>query len=94
MNTDETLLPGEELVQQGLAELAEGKLTDYALLVLIASPQLRRLGMSIPDVPLPAPAEHKLYERIEERLGPGAHSYYNNLIRRIVSYARAREHVR
>jgi len=91
MNTDEPLLPGEELVRQGLAELAQGKLTDYSLLVLIAAPQLRRLGIAVPDAPLPGPAEHRLYERLEERLGPGAHSYYNSLLRRIVSYTRALE---
>src|SRR6266568_672727 len=32
-----------------------------------------------------------LYAHFEERLGNGAHSYYNSLIRRIVSYAHALE---
>lgn len=30
--------------------------------------------------------------RLERRLGAGAFSYYNSLIRRIVSYARGLEH--
>ena len=84
-------LPGEELVQQGLADLAHGEMTDSSLLMLIAGPRLRRLGIRVPDHPFPRPYEHELYGRLEQRLGSGAHSQYNSLIRRIVSYARALE---
>src|SRR5215471_10984513 len=84
-------LPGEELVQQGLADLSENRLTDSSLLVLIAAPRLRRLGVLIPTPPFPRPYEHELYKRLDHRLGDGAHSYYNSLIRRVVSYARALE---
>jgi hypothetical protein len=87
-------VPGEELVATGLADLAQGRVSDFSLLVLIAAPRLRRVGVKIPDWPLPRPYEHELYARLDERLGAGAHSYYNSLIRRIVSYARCleREH--
>jgi len=89
-------LPGEELVAQGIADLAQACLSDCALLVLIAAPRLKRLGIAVPDLPCPRPCEHQLYARLDERLGPAAHSHYNSLIRRLVSYARAREraHVR
>jgi hypothetical protein len=89
-------LPGEELVEEGLADLAQGKVTDCSLLVLIAAPRLRRLGIAIPDRSFPGPVEHQLYDRLNDRLGAGAHSHYNGLIRRIVSYAHAleREHSR
>jgi hypothetical protein len=87
----EPLLPGEDLVTQGLADLAENRTTDSSLLVLIAAPRLRRLGIDVPDRPSPEPCEHLLYARLEERLGTAAHSHYNSLIRRIVSYARALE---
>ena len=90
----EALLPGEELVEQGLADLAKGQVSELSLLVLIAAPRLRRLGMVVPDPVFPRPYEHQLYERLEQRLGPGAHSYYNSLIRRIVSYARGLERER
>jgi hypothetical protein len=60
-------------------------------LVLIAGPRLRNLGIRIPERDHPRPFEHQLYELLEERLGSGAHSYYNSLIRRIVSFARALE---
>src|SRR5882762_424696 len=87
----EKSLPGQDLVEQGLADLARRELSDFALLVLIAAPRLKRLGIHIPDHPFLRPYEHRLYERLDQRLGAGAHSYYNSLIRRIVSYARALE---
>ena len=87
----EPSLPGEELVGRGLADLSQGQVTDCALLVLIAAPRLKRLGIKIPDRVFPRPYEHQLYARLAERLGTAAHSHYNSLIRRIVSYARALE---
>ncbi len=84
-------LPGQDLVEQGLMDLRAGQLTDCSLLVLIAAPRLERLGIRVPARSSPQPVEHALYERLEARLGAAAHSYYNSLIRRIVSYARALE---
>jgi hypothetical protein len=81
-------LPGEEMVREGLEDLKQGRVTDYSLLVLIAAPRLRGLGLNVPERKADSSFEHQLYERLEERLGAGAHSYYNSLIRRIVSYAR------
>lgn len=91
MSAPDKSLPGEDLVEQGLADLAQNRMTEYSLLLLIAAPRLRRLGLEIPPRPFPRPYEHTLYGCLEERLGAGAHSYYNSLIRRIVSYARALE---
>jgi hypothetical protein len=87
-------LPGENLVEQGLADLAQDRMTDCSLLVLIAAPRLRRLGIPVPERSWPRPCEHELYARLDQRLGPAAHSYYNSLIRRIVSYARSLERER
>ena len=91
MKRNENALPGGDMVEEGLADLAANRFTDFALLLLIAAPRLRALGVDIPKLPSSRPYEHLLYERLEERLGTGAHSYYNSLIRRIVSYARALE---
>ena len=88
---DEAALPGQELVEQGLADLSQNRVSEAALLVLIAAPRLRRLGVAVPSQPLPQCWEHELYARLDERLGAAAHSYYNSLIRRIVSFARALE---
>ena len=85
------LLPGEELVNEGLRDLAGGRTSDASLLVLIAGPRLRRLGVRVPELPSSRPWEHLLYERLEQRLGSAAHAHYNSLIRRVVSYARALE---
>ena len=93
MNSEnsEALLPGKDLVTQGLADLTKGNLSESALLVLVASPRLRDLGIEVPELALDEPYEHALYSLIEERLGTRAHSHYNSLLRRIVSYAHALE---
>jgi hypothetical protein len=87
----EGLLPGEELVRQGLLDLSQRRVTDCSLLLLVAAPRLKRLGIQVPDQPFPGPCEHRLYGRLERRLGAAAHSYYNSLLRRIDSYACALE---
>ncbi len=87
----ENSLPGQDLVRRGIADLRAGRQTDLSLLVLIAAPRLRRLGIHVPERPFTRPYEHQLYARLDRRLGPAAHSYYNSLIRRVVSYARALE---
>ena len=58
-----------------------------ALLVSIAAPRLRQLGIRVPEG-LPHP-EEALFDRLEEMHGDGAHSRYNALIRRMVSFSRA-----
>lgn len=83
-------LPGAEIVERGLSDLRGCVRTEEALLVLVAAPRLRGLGIDVPFVELATLAvEHELYELIELRLPRGAHSAYNALIRRIVSFAHA-----
>ena len=83
-------LPGEDLVQQGVADLARGLETIPGLLVAIGAPRLRRLGVSLPDV-LPEGPEHQLYALLSATDGDNAHSRYNALIRRLVSFEQAAE---
>jgi hypothetical protein len=80
-------LPGADLVAKGLADLRAGCRSDEALLVSIGAPRLRSLGTEVP-APIPEP-EHTLYLRLAERSGDGAHSAYNALIRRVVSFERS-----
>ena len=82
-------LPGHELVADGLADLEAGRETPAALLLQMASPRLRALGIEVPAGPCAKPS-HRLYELLEQQ-GPGAHSRYNALVRRMVSFARAAE---
>jgi hypothetical protein len=86
-------LPGADLIQNGLEDLEQGEISEPALLVLVARPRLVALGIpvKVPENKPSGPVEHALYSAIEERLGRGAHSYYNSLIRRAVSFAHALE---
>ena len=80
-------LPGAELIEQGLRDLARGVETAESLLVSLSAPRLRALGM---DVPSPfADAELRLYRLLAAQSGAGAHARYNALIRRVVSFQRA-----
>lgn len=80
-------LPGGELVETGMADLAAGRESVEALLVSIGSPRLRMLGL---DVAAPLDdAEHRLYARLAEEHGDAAHGRYNALVRRLVSLERA-----
>ncbi len=88
-----SLLPGEDLVTEGLADLANNRPTAPFFLLLAAAPRLRRLGIEIPNRAAAHP-EHQLYSILEQHFGTAAHSQYNSLIRRIVSYARALERER
>ena len=81
------LVPGEDLVDAGLRDLARGVESVEALLVSIAAPRLIMLGLDVP-CPLPDP-EHRLYRLLAEKHGDAAHSRYNALRRRVVSYQRA-----
>ncbi len=82
-------LPGQELVGQGVADLAEGTESVPALLVAIGAPRLRQLGLRVPEVAMATP-EHRLYELLSQSDQDSAHSRYNALIRRLVSFERAR----
>jgi hypothetical protein len=82
-------LPGADLIREGLRDLANGVESMPALLVLIGAPRLRRLGFDIADTEdFP---EDRLYAQLASVHGDGAHSQYNALIRRLVSFERASE---
>lgn len=84
---DLTQLFGGDLVTQGIEDLAHGQETVAALLVSIGAPRLRRSGIPVPE-PLADP-ENRLYERLRLASPDAAHSRYNSLIRRLVSFERA-----
>jgi hypothetical protein len=80
-------LPGEDLVVVGIADLAAGLETVPSLLVSIGAPRLRALGVDVP-VGFSEP-EHRLFRRLAEESSDAAHSKYNALLRRLVSYERS-----
>jgi hypothetical protein len=58
-----------------------------SLLVSIGAPRLRRLGYAVPSGF--AEPEHRLYALLAREHPAAAHSRYNALIRRLVSFERA-----
>jgi hypothetical protein len=87
VNPSASLLPGADLVERGLHDLVSGVDSPEALLVSIGAPRLRRLGLQVAR-PIPMP-EHRLYKLLSDRHGNAAHSRYNALVRRLVSFERA-----
>lgn len=84
------IFPGGDLVQEGLDDLARGLESIPALLVSIGAPRLRRIGLPVPASAFPTP-EHRLYWRLAESDPDSAHSRYNALVRRLVSFENAAE---
>jgi|ERR1035441_3545837 hypothetical protein len=80
-------LPGYELVSAGLDDLAAGRESES---VAMAAPRLRAVGIDVPQGGGEQPS-HRLYELLTEA-DEGAHSRYNALVARVVSFARAAEH--
>lgn len=89
MTPDTTDVPGAELVLPGLRDLREGRESTAALLVAVGASRLREIGFEVP-FGLPNP-EHRLYDHLAQREGNGAHSAYNALVRRLVSFERVME---
>jgi hypothetical protein len=87
---DLTALPGGDLIEEGLADLVRGAETIPALLVSIGAPRLRRIGLTVPKSPFSDP-EMRLYERLAESDSDSAHSRYNALVLRLVSFENAAE---
>ncbi|WP_419949777.1 hypothetical protein [Candidatus Palauibacter sp.] len=85
-------LPGADLVTAGIEALKRGEPTIEALLVSVGSSRMRAAGL---DIPAPPPLAHtpeiELYLAIGEQHPADAHSRYNALIRRLVSFERALE---
>ena len=82
-------LPGYDLISEGLKDLALGVESTAALLVSIGAPRLSRIGISVAS-PIPH-AEHRLYQHLSRAHGDAAHSRFNALVRRLVSFERAAE---
>ncbi len=82
-------LPGADLIDRGLSDLGRGVLSIEALLVSIGAPRLRTAGIPVDNAV--SDPERKLYELLAAENPDAAHSRYNALIRRLVSFERAAE---
>ena len=83
-------LPGGDIIEQGLGDLARGVWSAPALVVASFAPRLRARGIAVPPHRIDEP-EHRLYRLLAESNPDSAHGRYNALVRRIVSFARALE---
>ncbi len=83
-------LPGKEIIEEGIDDLSRGVEAIDSLLVSIGAPRLRLLGLAIPKMTIDSP-EHRLYELLSQSDPDSAHSRYNALVRRLVSFERAAE---
>jgi len=68
--------PGADSVEQGLSDLRAGRESEAALLVQIAAPRLRALGIEIPaqTVDRGESAEHRLHTLLSSHPGGGRRS--------------------
>jgi len=83
-------LPGANLVQVGLADLAAGHESIESFLVQIGAPRLNWLGIHLPRQP-DIDADRRLYRLLARQHGNAAHSEFNSLNRQLVSFERALE---
>ena len=90
-------IPGSDLIEAGLEDLHDGRQTVASLLVAIGAPRLRRIGLELPKEMLKDLSdypEHRLYDLLAKDDSDSAHSRYNALIRKLVSFERAAECVK
>ena len=80
-------LPGGELIDAGLGDLAAGVTSVESLLVSLAAARLRREGVPVGAVE-PDP-EQRLYDLLARSEGELAHARYNALRSQVVSFANA-----
>jgi hypothetical protein len=84
-------LPGADLIQRGLDDAAAGRESVEALLVEIAAPRLRTLGLPVPDSLGGMDAELRLYAELGRNGVLDPYGEYNALLRRLTSFVRALE---
>ena len=85
-------LPGGDLVDAGLADLASAKVTVASLLVSLAAPRLRREG--VPVGPVLVNPEERLYDLLSQQHGDLAHARYGAYLRQASSFADACQRAR
>ena len=83
-------LPGGDLVEKGLSDLAKKRETQEALLISIGAPRLKAAGLPVPEETF-RDAERRLYDMLASEDEDSAHSRYNALVRRLVSFEDALE---
>jgi hypothetical protein len=82
-------LPGGEIVDAGLAHLADGTVSAESLAVSLAAPRLRREGVPLPARSVHAAPEDRLYALLSTTSGDLAHARYAAYLDQMTSFADA-----
>jgi hypothetical protein len=82
-------LPGGEIVDAGLAHLAQGIVSAESLAVSLAAPRLRREGVPISPHAVHADPEDRLYDALSGAAGDLAHARYVAYLEQMASFADA-----
>jgi hypothetical protein len=82
-------LPGGEIVDAGLADLADGRISPESLLVSLAAPRLRREGVPVPIGSEHADPEDRLYDMLSAASADLAHARYAASLQQMMSFADA-----
>lgn len=82
-------LPGGDVVDTGLADLAAGTVSASSLAVSLAAPRLRREGVPVPIEAVHPNPEDRLYDLLAATAGDLAHARYAACLEQIVSFADA-----
>lgn len=80
-------LPGGDIVDTGLADLADGTVSPASLAVSLAAPRLRREGVPVASVH--ADPEDRLYDLLSATEGELAHARYAAYLEQMASFADA-----
>ena len=80
-------LPGGDIVDEGLADLASGRTSAASLLLSLAAPRLRREGVPVTDTE--SDPELRLYRLLSSTAGDLGYARYNAYLRLVVSFADA-----
>jgi len=86
-----TPLPASDLIEAGMRVLREQREIIASLLVSIGAPNLHSLGLDVPQTSkaFDSSPEHRLYDLLAIDDSDSAHSRYNALMRKLVSFERA-----
>ena len=89
--TDEELLliPGGELIIQGLSDVKNGLTTEYSLMLQIAAANLNLKGIAVKqeEITMQNLPEHKMYEiLLANHSRSEAYSRYSSMMRRLAKF--------
>ncbi len=82
--------PGHEFIEQGLLDISQAKSTIYSALLFSAKSRLENLGIVLNGVS-PIDPSMELYQSLYLQYGDAAHSKFNALNRRLISFMRSVE---